>query len=380
MPASDFLRDARVVIVGAGVIGATLAYRLAQAGAAVTVVERRHAAAGTSGATFAWLNAFDKPPRDYHRLNALGVRDQEDLADELGGDWCHVTGTVHWAPAADATRRAALDAAARQLLAWGARADRLDAAALREAEPDLSPSLAEAAVAWHVPRSGWLDPMALAAAALEAARTRYGATVVAGDVARLPVAGGMIERVALADGTALEADVVVNAAGPDAAAVASLAGATLPVERTPGLLLVTPPVPVRLRGVVVGPELHARPDGGSRLLLQWDPLDVHADDPAAAPGPGDARLAPAVAAARVLLPGLGAVEPPVERVRRGVRPVPRDGYPVAGFDPAVGNLYHLVTHSGITLAARLARLVTEELAGGDAAPLAPYRPDRFARP
>jgi hypothetical protein len=42
----------------------------------------------------------------------------------------------------------------------------------------------------------------------------------------------------------------------------------------------------------------------------------------------------------------------------------------------VGNLYHVVTHSGVTLSARLALLVTEELTGGDTAPLEPYRPSR----
>jgi glycine/D-amino acid oxidase-like deaminating enzyme len=67
----------------------------------------------------------------------------------------------------------------------------------------------------------------------------------------------------------------------------------------------------------------------------------------------------------------------VEAVRLGVRPVPADGYPLVGFDPAVGNLYHVVTHSGVTLAARLALLVTEELTGGDTAPLDAYRPGRM---
>ncbi len=37
-----------------------------------------------------------------------------------------------------------------------------------------------------------------------------------------------------------------------------------------------------------------------------------------------------------------------------------------------------MTHSGITLAARLALLVTEELTGGDSTPLEAYRPARFA--
>ena len=68
----------------------------------------------------------------------------------------------------------------------------------------------------------------------------------------------------------------------------------------------------------------------------------------------------------------------VEAVRLGVRPMPMDGFPIVGFDPSVGNLYHVVTHSGITLAARLALLVTEELSGGGAEPLEAYRPSRFA--
>ena len=138
MPASDYLRDARVVVVGGGAIGAPLAYRLAQAGATVTVVERAWPGAGTSGRTFAWINGVDKPPRDYHRLSMRSIRDHEDLADELDGDWVHVTGSLHWAPAADALRTADLERTMRQLLGWGTRVDRLTPAEVaRELEPDL---------------------------------------------------------------------------------------------------------------------------------------------------------------------------------------------------------------------------------------------------
>ncbi len=79
--------------------------------------------------------------------------------------------------------------------------------------------------------------------------------------------------------------------------------------------------------------------------------------------------------ARAVAPGLLGVE--AEAVRRGIRPMPKDGFPLVGFDPHVANLYHTVTHSGITLAARLALLVTEELTGADAAPLQAYRLTRF---
>jgi len=43
-------------------------------------------------------------------------------------------------------------------------------------------------------------------------------------------------------------------------------------------------------------------------------------------------------------------------------------------------LYIAVTHSGVTLAAHLSRLIAAELtAGTPAAELAPYRPNRFQR-
>jgi glycine/D-amino acid oxidase-like deaminating enzyme len=375
MVASDYLRDARIVVVGAGVVGAAVAYRLAQAGAAVTIVERRRAGAGMSGATFAYVNATDKPPRPYHRMSMLAIRDHEDLADELGGDWLHVTGSLHWASAADRDRASALDRTMRQLLAWGARADRLGPETVtRDLEPDLRIDPATVEAVWRVDRAGWLDPVALAHGAISAAVRRYGARSVRGEVVGLPREGGAIAAVLLGDGGRLAADVVVNAAGPDAAEVAALAGARLPLERTPGVLFVTAPAPVRLGHVAYGPEVNLRPDGGACLMLQRERLDTGLLDGAALTL-GDPRVDEALEHARAIVPGLAGV--PVETVRHGVRPMPRDGYPIVGFDPGVANLYHVVTHSGVTLEARLGLLVTEELTGGDVAPLEAYRPSRF---
>jgi glycine/D-amino acid oxidase-like deaminating enzyme len=109
-------------------------------------------------------------------------------------------------------------------------------------------------------------------------------------------------------------------------------------------------------------------------MVQWDPLDSDAVGERTLSA-DDARVTTAMGHAAAVLPALARGS--VAEVRLGVRPVPRDGYPLVGFDPAVGNLYHVVTHSGITLAARLALLVTEELTGGDTAPLDAYRPTRF---
>ena len=58
---------------------------------------------------------------------------------------------------------------------------------------------------------------------------------------------------------------------------------------------------------------------------------------------------------------------------------PADGHPIVGWLPGTTSLYVAVTHSGVTLAAHLAQLITTELlSGSPAAELAPYRPGRFA--
>ena len=46
----------KTIVIGAGVMGASVAYRLAQAGAAVTVLEATRVGGGTSAISFAWTD------------------------------------------------------------------------------------------------------------------------------------------------------------------------------------------------------------------------------------------------------------------------------------------------------------------------------------
>jgi glycine/D-amino acid oxidase-like deaminating enzyme len=63
----------KMIVIGAGVMGASVAFRLAQAGADVTVIEATRIGGGTSGISFAWINTHKKPPRSYHDLNVGGI-------------------------------------------------------------------------------------------------------------------------------------------------------------------------------------------------------------------------------------------------------------------------------------------------------------------
>jgi len=372
---AERLSGAKIAIIGGGAIGAALAYRLAQAGASVTLVERAYPGSGTTGRSFAWINGFRKFPREYHQLNARGIREHTSLRDELGGDWLHTDGGLFWITDDDADAVAALHQSVRQMRDWGYRVDRVAPdVVVHELEPDLTIGAEQVSEIYVCPNEGWIETVRMAQALIRAAMERYGARVVRSSVASLPRSGAGVGGVGLADGTEIAADVVVNASGPEAASVAALAGVALPVRRQPGVLFVTEPAPVSLRHVVRSPGCNLRPDGGGRVMIQREAFDTRLTDPP------DRLVAEALASealdhASRLAKGLAGIR--VEAVRVGVRPMPRDGHPIVGFEPRVPGLYEILTHSGITLCAVLARLVTEELCGGSVPELEPYRPERF---
>ena len=57
MPNSENLK---VTVVGAGIVGAAIAFHLSRLGVNVTVLEAETPGAGASGHSFAWINSFGK--------------------------------------------------------------------------------------------------------------------------------------------------------------------------------------------------------------------------------------------------------------------------------------------------------------------------------
>src|SRR4051812_22364912 len=88
----------RVIVVGAGAVGASIAYRLAAGGAAVTLVDAGEPGGGTTARSFAWLNGTAKPPDASQPPTAEGVEAPRRRRDALGGGpWLHETGNLMYA-------------------------------------------------------------------------------------------------------------------------------------------------------------------------------------------------------------------------------------------------------------------------------------------
>lgn len=359
-----------VVVIGGGVIGTATAFRLAQAGARVTLVEAERLAAGTSGTSFAWVNAGDKPPLPYHLLNVAGMSEHLLLRHECGtAPWLHQDGNVEWA--AD---EATLDAKVERLRAWGYAAEWLSPAELRAIEPDIAVPDGVTRVAFF-PAEGYVDVPALIGALATRAEAA-GATIRTGfRVAAIARAGGRATGVVSTTGERIAADVVISCTGRWSADIAALADMRLPMANTVGLLIVTASAPVSLRAVVTTPGLNVRPDGAGRLRLQMLEFDKTVT-PTTPVVPIPAVAETVREHATIVIPRLAGV--PLIAALIGVRPIPGDGYPTIGPVPGVDGLYLVATHSGVTMGPLLGRLVAREVLTGEMdGRLAPFRPERL---
>jgi glycine/D-amino acid oxidase-like deaminating enzyme len=394
-------RSSEVIIIGAGIIGACVAHALSEMGARVILLEAGGPGRGTSAASFAWVNAFDKPPEAYHRLNAAAFAAYASLRDRLGPECgVHLEGALHWAETEE--ERAELRARADQLRAWDYSVEWVTPElVIQELAPELRLDPAGAREVLYAPAEGWIDAPLLIGRLLEQVRRRGGQVRAGARVREVRGRTGGAE-VRIESGECFSAAAVVNCAGPDADRVAASAGLRLPLTRVPGLLLATDRVPVGLRPVVRAPGLSIRPDGGGRVVILAEHL-AHGVEAAHGSGlmaqgsdkdgstgavqsepctvscpslPPPPEASTVLSAAARYLPALATAR--VEAARLGVRPMPPDGFPVVGPHPGMPAFYVVVTHSGITLGPVLGPLVAGELLNGRPEPvLSPYRPDRL---
>ena len=363
------MTGADFVVVGAGCVGANVAYRLAQRGASVTVLDGNAPGGGTSGASFAWTNSFNKTPRGYHDLNVASMEEHAVLAKELGGGaWLHPDGALAWDEAPASPTR--LGQAVERLVGWGYAVEWISPRQAQELEPDLHIAAAVDRVVW-TPGEGYVEAVPLIGALLAEA-TRLGARIRSGErVTEVIRAGDRVRGVRTEGGGRFEAGVVIDCAGGAIDEIARLAGLTIPIDRVPGRLIYTSPVATTLKRPIHAPGVHFRPDGGGRIVLAEGAHDQVWSE-SAAPWPPERSLA----AAASHLPPLARAR--VEATRVGVRPMPRDEKPMVGSIPGLDGFYVVVSHSGVTLGPLWGRIAAAELLDASLDPrLAPYRPARF---
>ena len=87
---------ADVVVAGAGIVGASVAYHAARLGAAVTLVDKALPGAGATGESFAWIGASDRVPGPGGPLHAAATQEYRRLEVELPDVRVRWAGSLSW--------------------------------------------------------------------------------------------------------------------------------------------------------------------------------------------------------------------------------------------------------------------------------------------
>lgn len=370
-----------IVIVGAGVIGLTLALDLQQRGRQTLVLERAQPGAGASrvaGGLLAPTSAADlQEPRlidfaldSLRRYPALVAR-----LEAMTGVSCglRTNGTLWLAFSAEDDE--GLDRLQARQEAKGIRSQRLGPAQLLEWEPKIAPRVISGL---HILDDLVVDPRRLIPALVEAVQQLGGRIVHTADVREVESAGSRVQGVRgmRADGTLfhITCPTVVIAAGAWASVDIASPAAALAVRPIKGQI-------VRLRGpqllhhTIRTPDGYLIPHADGEILVGGTVEDCGFDE-----SPTAAAVLRLLQHARAVVPAIGDLA--VQELSVGFRPAVRDYLPIIG-PLAVDGLFVAVGHfrNGILLAPATAHYLAEWITSGRPPPqLDPFAAGRLARP
>ena len=372
---------ADVVIVGGGVVGASVAYHLAARGCTdVLVLDRAVPGSGSTGrATGGYRAQFATPVNV--RLSLLAREKLRAFRDELGVDAGYRPCGYLFIATDDAQLEGLRGAQRVQREAGLAEAREVDADEVRR----LNPAVRGDDVAGGVfcATDGFVRPLQLMHGYLAGAR-RLGARVRCGRTVRgLRRRGDRVIGVDTAEG-AVDAGAVVNAAGAWAAALVADAGVDLPVvpvQRQTAVTVPTACLPADMpMTIFVEDGFHLRVRDGRVLLLRSSP---HAPPHTGGGVTFDAGWLPGVLArARARVPCLAVVPIDPAACVAGLYEMSPDGHALLGRAPGLDGLWLANGSSGhgVMHAPALGHLLAELLLDGAARAMdvRPLRPERFA--
>ena len=341
-----------VIVCGAGVVGASVAYFLARRGVAVTVVERSGVACAASGKSggFLALDWCDGSPLGPLARASFALH--AELAKELGTDYGYRRMDTFM-----------LVAREKGSPAGGHRVT---------APPWLDGSGIVTATLGSHETTAQVTPARFTAALLEAAQARGTKLrmAVVDDVARRD---GAVAGVVTSDGETLEGDAVVLAMGPWTGRLAARLG--LPMIfglKGYSVTLDAPDVPAHAlfvdyrtaEGRALEPEIFPRPEGEVYVCGMADPAPLP-DSPELVEVNDDSCAVLARAAGRV---SKALAEVPIVRRQACYRPVTDDGLPLIGRVPGLRGAYVATGHGpwGILNAPATGLAIAELVADGTA--------------
>jgi glycine oxidase len=369
--------SAKVLIIGGGIIGCSIAWRLAREGATVTVLERarigQEASWAAAGLIAPQAEAQSPGPffdlclyaRDVFRLIHPEVIAATGIDPEYGK-----YGLLYLA--LDRTEQSELESRARWQREAGGSVQELTPAEARKLEPAISESTCYAI---YLPEDRPLDNRKLTQA-YAAAAIGSGAIFKEGvNVEEILCNNGKASRVRLHDGQTVDADFVIIAAGTWSHTIRGLEADRVTLHPVRGQIVCFDGLPGLAGPAVFSPRAYLVPRRDGRLLAGSTMEEAGFNRSVTLAG-----IERIVTGASAMVPALGAIA--FREAWAGLRPATRDLLPVLGFSPSLENVIYATGHfrSGILLSALTGVITADLIAGRESSfDLSPFSAKRFAQ-
>ena len=369
------LQSADFAVVGAGVVGASIAYGLLKRGHSVIVLDGERNDPRASGANFGLVWVQGKGPNvpAYQTLTRTSSDAWPEFARELAEQAKDEDGTLAYQRDGGLTftfgedgfqeRKNLLNRLHNERGAGGDDIEMISRADIQKLLPDfeLGEEVSGASFCW---RDGCVNPLRLHALLLQAIQQLKGKVLLGAKVRACARTGGAVWTLSTDQGDVF-ADHVVMAAGLGSRDLARQLDLDVPVIPQRGQVIVSQRMPMVL-GLPVS-TLRQTADGTFMVGATKEDVDFDEGTTLSAAG----KLARNALRITPMLRNINVV-----RHWAGLRVMTPDGAPIYDFKEAASAA---ACHSGITLAPVHANLFVDRLLGaGDRAELSSFAPSRFA--
>lgn len=351
---------ADVVIVGAGITGLSAGYRMAKAGAKVVVLDKGRVAWEASSRATGYLSLRADQP-DESPLAGVAEEMWGTLSDELGYPTEWTPSGRMWA-ALDDIQLAELHETFNSFRRSSFPFRLIDGDEARQILPSLSPKV-QAAI--HTHHSGHANPQRTSQAFAWAFQDNGGTIREYSPVLEIKTQGGKIVGVKTPDAE-IATEVVVNAAGPQAALIGRMVGVEIPIAAARFEAMVTAPLPPLFETALVGHGLSVRQTKRGNIHFNGGPYEWVGVELAKEPAKPNSSLIrnmarrlgdimPGLAGAHVLRSWSGVVDATPDSMSIIDRLTAPDGFVVAvtsghgfGMSPSVGQAVSDLALNGVT--------------------------------
>ena len=364
-----------VVIVGAGIVGAACADALAERGLRVVVVDYGVVGSGATAAGMGHIVVMDDSDAQFALTN-YSQRLWRELRPELPEDVEYEQSGTIWV-AADAEEMAEVFRKRDYYQRRGVSVEVLDANQLKEAEPNLRDGMMGGLL---VPGDAVLYPPCAARFLIRRAQQRGAKVKLGATVTEISEKG-----IRASDGQEIAADIVVNAAGANAAELTP----GIEIKKRKGHLVITDRYPGFLRHQLVelgylksahsvtsdSVAFNVQPRQTGQILIgssrQYGAEHKKVDQ---------GILAKMIRRAQEYMPALGSMS--AVRVWTGFRAATPDKLPLIGPFPGKKSLFLATGHEGLGITTSLgtAKILADQVTGATPGiPVEPYLPSRLAQ-